>query len=153
MTVKYTKEALEEAAKVSTSYKGVLRMLGIESYSGSMSTSLKKRMIAYGIDTSHFTGLSNARGKIATNRKSPEAILQAGYGARAKAHRLRRALLESGVPHVCVGCGLGAEWNGLPLVLPVDHKDGDWSNNRIENLRFLCPNCHSQTPTFGRRNV
>ncbi len=50
----------------------------------------------------------------------------------------------------CTGCGLG-DWLGKPLVLEVDHIDGNPSNNAPENLRLLCPNCHSQTPTWKNR--
>jgi predicted RNA-binding Zn-ribbon protein involved in translation (DUF1610 family) len=60
-------------------------------------------------------------------------------------------LHESGVPYVCEVCGIEAEWNGKPIVLHVVHISGDWLDNRKENLRFLCPNCHSQTPTFAGR--
>lgn len=49
----------------------------------------------------------------------------------------------------CEECGLGNEWNGKPLTLQLDHIDGDSDNDDIENLRLLCPNCHTQTPTFG----
>ena len=51
----------------------------------------------------------------------------------------------------CSCCGI-SEWNSKPLVLQVDHKDGNASNNMPDNLRLMCPNCHSQTETFGGAN-
>ena len=51
----------------------------------------------------------------------------------------------------CVSCGI-SEWNGSPITLEVDHKDGTWFNNNVDNLRSLCPNCHSQTETYKARN-
>ena len=65
---------------------------------------------------------------------------------------LRRALIESGRPYRCEWCGNEGIWvtrmgvhtgKGCALVLEVDHIDGDWHNNEEDNLRFLCPNCHS----------
>ena len=54
--------------------------------------------------------------------------------------------------HKCEKCGIGEIWNGGPLVLQVHHIDGNHTNNRISNIQILCPNCHSQTDTFGKRN-
>lgn len=53
----------------------------------------------------------------------------------------------------CLKCGQGEVWNGEPLVLQLDHIDGDNSNNERSNLRCLCPNCHTQTTTFCSRNL
>ena len=55
--------------------------------------------------------------------------------------------------HTCEECGIGNEYNGKLLSLELDHVDGNSKNNRIENLRILCPNCHSQTPTHRSKNI
>ena len=52
---------------------------------------------------------------------------------------------------ICHECGNNGEYNGKPLVLQLDHIDGNSDNNLPENLRWMCPNCHSQTPTYGRK--
>jgi hypothetical protein len=50
-------------------------------------------------------------------------------------------------------CGQGRLWNNKKLTLQIDHKDGDISNNEIENLRLICPNCHTQTDNWGIKNI
>lgn len=65
---------------------------------------------------------------------------------------LKQRLLNKGWKNECAICGQGPVWNGLPLVLQLDHINGVNNDHRIENLRILCPNCHTQTDTFaGKR--
>ena len=53
--------------------------------------------------------------------------------------------------YACSQCGI-TEWNGNPITLQCDHIDGNSQNNHVDNLRLICPNCHSQTPTYGAKN-
>lgn len=89
----------------------------------------------------------------------PEEILIKGQRAKRKREHsdlLERAMLASGCEYRCTGleergvtCEITNVWNMDVLKLQIDHRDGDPTNNLAENLRFLCPNCHSQTPTYG----
>ena len=65
---------------------------------------------------------------------------------------IKKALVKLGFKKECSICALGEIWEDKPLTLQLDHKDGDNSNNEISNLRFLCPNCHTQTKTYGSKN-
>lgn len=73
--------------------------------------------------------------------------------ARARCrHTVKRHLLQAGIlKNVCDECGL-SEWRGKAISIQLDHVNGIRNDNRLENLRMLCPNCHSQTETFGARN-
>lgn len=62
----------------------------------------------------------------------------------------RRLIAERVLPEECSECGIGPAWRNRRLVLQLDHANGDKYDNRRGNLRLLCPNCHSQTETFGR---
>ena len=65
---------------------------------------------------------------------------------------LRRTIInEKLIPYKCAICGI-VEWNGKNISLELDHINGENNDNKLENLRFLCPNCHSQTITYGSKN-
>ena len=63
---------------------------------------------------------------------------------RIQTKKLRKCLELLGIDEVCNQCGLGTVWNGKPIVLEINHINGNYWDNRKDNLEFLCPNCHSQ---------
>ncbi|WP_445524343.1 HNH endonuclease signature motif containing protein [Streptomyces cyslabdanicus] len=151
---KWTRTVLERAVAASTSVNEVLRHLGIEVVGGHH-THISRRIKAYNIDTSHFMPTARTeRMRQNRRRRTAHEILIEDTSAnprRAPSNRLKRALRESGVEERCALCGIKAVWQNEPLPLEVDHIDGNWRNNRIGNLRFLCPNCHSTTDNYRGR--
>ena len=150
---RYSDDELATAVQESESIAGVLRILGIRPAGGSH-FHISKRIKNAGLDTSHFTGQGHNRGKSFPNkRRTPEEILVLNrvQDPRTRTHLLRRALAEVGVKVACSICGVGASWQNRPLTLHVDHLNGQPHDCRLENLRFLCPNCHSQTSTYCRK--
>ncbi|MEI7035002.1 HNH endonuclease signature motif containing protein [Streptomyces pratensis] len=143
--------ALAEAVAASRSLAGVLRSLGSGDNSAARAR-LKRDIEAYGLCTAHFTGQGHGRGTRSPRRKSAAEILRRlDAGApRTRTTQLRRALDDVGVAHACVKCGTEDAWRGRRLVLEIDHINGDRLDNRLENLRYLCPSCHSQTQTFSK---
>ncbi|MCT7353886.1 HNH endonuclease [Streptomyces sp. 15-116A] len=145
-----TEEELRAAVAESISLSEVLRRLDRRT-TGAQRTQVRGWIAEHRISTSHFLGQAHQRGKPGTTTQRPEEVLvKHDRGHRTATKRLRRALLEVGVPEECSRCGLGPEWLGKPMTLEVDHISGDWSDDRRENLRLLCPNCHAITSTWCR---
>lgn len=95
------------------------------------------------------------RKRTSTNIEIINRILSGVYNPYITGNTLKNRLIKYElIDNVCNMCGLSNTWNDKPLVLQMDHIDGNNRNNKKENLRLLCPNCHTQTPTYtGRNNV
>lgn len=96
---------------------------------------------------------TKARNKSAQTRKkeSLEFFLK-NPNLIYNSENLKKHLLEYGIPYKCNCCGI-SDWLAKPITLEIDHIDGFRNHNNPENLRFLCPNCHSQTSTWRGRNI
>jgi len=132
----------------------IIHELGL-AVSGSAYSRINNRIRRLGLSISHFNPeLSKNKGNHRKTSISPSDILVNNRtGKKEVSFRLRNAMLACGFVEVCSICNLSNNWNGKPLILQVDHINGDNTNNTPTNLRFVCPNCHTQTDTYGHKNV
>jgi len=144
--VHHSEARLREVVSQSTTIKEVLRRLDISPVGGNH-THISRRIRALNIDTAHFSPPPR-RPK---GQPGNLLVLKTPLAGRTPGERLRRELIRSGVEERCAICGTGTVWNNLPLRLEVDHRNGDWWDNRPDNLRLLCPNCHAITDTHRGR--
>lgn len=87
--------------------------------------------------------------RVEHTRKELDKLIRAG---KAGAGALKKFIIRTR-GNKCEACGCPPKWNGKPLTLQLDHKDGDSENNKPKNVQLLCPNCHTQTPTYGSKGV
>lgn len=143
----------EEFIKIvnnSLSYSECLRTLGLQTRGGSSVDVLKKRIAELDLSTKHFSK-SAACSRMSKKYELDEILIE--NSTYMNISRLKARLISEGrLEYKCAICGL-TEWMGKPITLQLDHKNGHNNDHRIENLRFLCPNCHSQTETYAGKNI
>lgn len=144
----WSKEKLASTIAESSSFYEVVEKLGLSTQAGTNAYRIKNRALEYGYDFSHFVPRISVR----KPTLSLEEILVEN-STYTNTDRIRKRLIASGMKDSrCESCG-ASEWMEHKLPLELDHINGIKTDNRISNLKVLCPNCHSITPTWKGRNA
>lgn len=149
---KWTNEQLQKAVKNSTSIRQVIGKLGLIEAGGNYEQ-VKKYIAELKIDSTHFTGIGWSKGKKVPREPlfSLESIMV--LGSRFQSFKLKNRLFAAKIKKpACEECGWARKSVDGRIPVELDHINGDRHDNRLENLRVLCPNCHSLKSTHRGRN-
>lgn len=137
----FTVEELTQMVSESNSFNELILKLGYAARSGSNRVTVRKRLDKYDIDYSHFGNLNK------TKRTEENVFIENSTATQ----RTLRTWYEKGnyTPYECSICKMKPIWQGKPLTLILDHINGKNNDDRLENLRWVCPNCNQQLPTTG----
>ena len=150
------KKELETIINKSDTLREVLNHFGLENKGGNYKT-LKRRLEEDNISVESLMQRSKKKTsamirQASLSEKVPLAKILTKNSRYNRYHLKIRLVEENILPYECSKCGNLGEWEGSKLTLQLDHLNGDPFDNRLSNLTFLCPNCHSQTDTFAGRN-
>lgn len=145
MIDQYTKEELEYIVKNSRSIREVALKLGYSATSGENAKTVKHRLISYNIETKHFSRktliVRNEENVFCENSTATQKVLRDWY---------KKCNYSE---YKCSICGQEPMWQGKELTLILDHKNGKNNDHRLENLRWVCPNCNQQLETTGYKKM
>lgn len=136
---KYTKEKLKTIIPNCKSMADICRYFEVKPATGTQSH-LSRKIKEWGLDISHFTGQGWNKGQSFPKKSVNDYCFK---GSKVTSHKLKLVLIRDKVKEAkCEHCGIDT-WMGEPVVLELDHIDSDHTNNEINNLQILCPNCHA----------
>ena len=141
---KFSVEELSEMVKNSKSYRELAGKIGYARDGGGTITSLKKMCLELNLDTSHFLGQSWNKENYDYDLFTINSVKKNGVSTLKPLIKLRGRKCK------CCGC---TEWLGQPINLEIHHLNGIRTDNRLENLELLCPNCHSYTDNWRGRKI
>ena len=143
---KYTKEQFIQLVQVSTSYRDLAKRIGYQSFSGPLCKQLQNKMISYGLSYQDF-------------KINEEKIIRTADNIFIKNSTVDQKTLRrwykkgNYTEYKCSICGLLPIWQNKELTLILDHINGLNNDDRLENLRWVCPNCNMQLPTTNGKNI
>lgn len=152
----YDFDILSNYIKTSQCKKEVLEKMGLRAAGGNYKV-LDKYLRLYNLDISHFDSYEIQREvlkKYRKKRKRPLKEILVENSTYENGNNLKKRLYDGGLKQrKCELCGQGEEWNGMKISLILDHINGVHSDNRLENLRIVCPNCNAGLDTFAGKNI
>ncbi len=143
-------EEFKELIATHYSWCDCARAIGLSPNGGNSKIQLSKRVEELKCDISHFS--STRAANIASTKYTLEEIMVENSSYTNTTKLKERIIRANIIPYKCAICGNEGEWLNKKLVLQLDHINGQHFDHREENLRFLCPNCHSQTETYSGKN-
>lgn len=149
---KIGKEEVEKIINTSSSIREVLQKIGLSCKGTSNYVTIKEFIKKWNLDISK---LEDKRKKQAVNISRNKRKFEDIFCEDSKVTRVvakRRIINDNLIPYICRDCGNSGKWNNKQITLQLEHINGISNDNRLENLCFLCPNCHSQTETWGNKN-
>ena len=150
MKAKYSIDEIRKAVMYNKSIAGVLRQLGLRPIGGNYRT-INRIILENGIDTSHMTGQGwNVGLKFKPSQVIPDSQVFIRNSDYRCSWRLRERYKKVSGINYCENCHLSI-WNNQPIPLEIHHINGNNTDNRVENLQLLCPNCHAQTSNYRGR--
>jgi len=143
------KEELRKIVNKCSSFKEVLQKIGMKPSCGNYKTlSVRINKDSICLDTINLKRTEDRQGRVKKHFSGNEIFV---VNSRFDSGSIKKRFLALNVEYCCSDCGIGNVYNNKPIVLQLDHINGTNNDNRPENLRLLCPNCHSQTETFGTK--